>query len=343
MSHLPQRSSRRLPRLPFVLAALSSALLLFLYGEKWLRATLLYLAGAGWARQLVTGFPPAWYVASRFIAGETRADAIAAARALNAKGMQVTLDYLGESVSTPDEARAARDEIIGVLETIHDSGVSSTVSVKLSQLGLKLDPELTFDNMRLILERARELGNFVRIDMEESAVVDRTLDVFYRLREAGFRNTGVVIQAYLYRSEGDVRRLIDEGASVRLCKGAYKEPPEVAYPAKGDVDDNFIRLMQLLLSDEARSHELYAGIATHDNSMIGATIDFARQAGLSPDKYEFQMLYGIGREAQDRLVRQGYRVRVYVPYGTAWYPYFMRRLAERPANLWFFLANLVRR
>jgi len=153
----------------------------------------------------------------------------------------------------------------------------------------------------------------------------------------------VVIQAYLYRSEADVRRLIDEGASVRLCKGAYMEPPDVAFPAKDDVDANFVRLMQLLLSDEARSHELYAGIATHDDKMINATIDFARQNRITPEKFEFQMLYGIRREAQEALVRQGYRVRIYVPYGTAWYPYFMRRLAERPANLWFFLANLVRR
>lgn len=330
-------------RLPFLLAALSSAVLLFLYGERWLRAALLYLAGAGWARQIVTGFPPAWYVASRFISGDTRADAMAAARALNEKGMQVTLDYLGESVSAPDEARAARDEILGVLQTIRDSGVSSTVSVKLTQLGLKLDLALCYENLRLIVERARELDNFVRIDMEDSPTVDQTLALFYRLREEGYRNVGVVIQAYLYRSEADVRRLIDEGAGVRLCKGAYMEPPDVAFPAKEDVDANFVRLMQLLLSDEARSHELYAGVATHDDKMINATLDFARQKGITPEKFEFQMLYGIGREAQERLVRQGYRVRVYVPYGTAWYPYFMRRLAERPANLWFFLANLLRR
>lgn len=343
MSHLPPRSPRRLARLPILLAVLSAALLLYLYGERWLRAALLYLAGAGWARQIVTRFPPAWYVASRFISGDTREDAMAAARALNEKGMQVTLDFLGESVSTPDEARAAREEILGVLQTIRDSGVSSTVSVKLSQLGLKLDPELCYENLKLIVERARELGNFVRIDMEDSPTVDQTLALFRRLREAGYHNAGVVIQAYLYRSEADVRRLIDEGASVRLCKGAYMEPPDVAFPAKADVDANFVRLMQLLLSDEARSHELYAGIATHDEKMIGATLDFARQKGITPEKYEFQMLYGIGREAQERLVREGYRVRVYVPYGTAWYPYFMRRLAERPANLWFFLANLVRR
>lgn len=343
MSHLPQKTPRRVMRLPLLLALLSTAVLLFLYGEKWLRAALLYLAGAGWARQLVTSFPPAWYVASRFVSGNTREDAIAAARALNEKGMQVTLDYLGESVSTAEEARAARDEILGVLDTIHESGVSSNFSVKLTQLGLKLDPELCYENLCAIVERARQLGNFVRIDMEDSPTVDQTLALFYRLREAGYDNTGVVIQAYLYRSEADVRRLIDEGASVRLCKGAYMEPPDVAFPAKDDVDANFVHLMQLLLSDEARSHELYAGIATHDDKMINATIDFARQNRITPEKFEFQMLYGIRREAQEALVRQGYRVRIYVPYGTAWYPYFMRRLAERPANLWFFLANLVRR
>ena len=338
MSHLPQKTPRRVMRLPLLLALLSTAVLLFLYGEKWLRAALLYLAGAGWARQLVTSFPPAWYVARRVVSGNTREDAIAAARALNEKGMQVTLDYLGESVSTAEEARAARDEILGVLDTIHESGVSSTFSVKLTQLGLKLDPELCYENLCAIVERARQLGNFVRIDMEDSPTVDQTLALFYRLREAGYDNTGVVIQAYLYRSEADVRRLIDEGASVRLCKGAYmSRPTSPSRPRRRGCQ--LVRLMKLLLSDEARSQSC-RGIATHDDKMINATIDFARQNRITPESSSSRC-HGIRREAQG-LVRQG-RVRASTPpYGTAWYPYFMRRLAE-PANLWFFLANLVRR
>jgi proline dehydrogenase len=315
----------------------------FLYGEKWLRAVFLHLAGAAWARRIVTGFAPAWYVASRFVAGETREDAIEASRILNSNGMAVTVDFLGESVTDPSEAEAARDEILRLLDRIQETGVSAGVSVKLSQLGLKLDPELAHDNVLRIVERAAEYGNFVRIDMEESAVVDVTLDIHRRLRAEGFTNTGVVIQAYLYRSEADVRRLVAEGIPVRLCKGAYMEPPDIAFPKKQDVDDNFVRLSSLLLEAVAGNNSYFAAIATHDEKMIAATIRIATELGLRSDAYEFQMLYGIGRERQETLVREGYRMRIYVPYGTAWYPYFMRRLAERPANVWFFISNFFRR
>ena len=331
-------------RLPLFLPLVLFAVLLFLYGEKWLRALLLYLSHAGWARQLVTGFPPAWYVASRFVAGETIADAMRATRELNAQGMEATMDFLGESVTDAAEARAARDEILDLLDRIHQTGVDASVSVKLSQLGLKIKPELALENMRMILERAREYDNFVRIDMEESELVDVTLRTFRTLRdEDGFENTGVVIQSYLYRSEADVRKLLASGTSIRLCKGAYMEPPEVAFPAKEAVDANFVRLMKMMLSEEALGAGATPAIATHDEEMIAATQQFVRERQIPLDAFEFQMLYGIRRELQQQLVEQGYRVRIYIPYGTAWYPYFMRRLAERPANLWFFISNFFRR
>ena len=333
-----QNRSTRLP----LLALLILAILLYFYGEAWLRALLLYLSAAGWARRLVTSFPPAWYVASRFVAGETIDDAMRATAELNADGITATMDYLGESITDPSEANASRDEILNLLDAIQQTGLDAGVSVKLSQIGLKIDPDLALDNMRRILEHARDHKLFVRIDMEESKLVDATLDVYHTLADEGFENTGVVIQSYLYRSEADVRRLINEGASVRLCKGAYKEPPHIAFPDKNDVDENFVRLMQLLLGDTARENGVYAGIATHDEAMIQATIDFVRENGISQDAFEFQMLYGIRRERQRMLVEEGYKVRVYVPYGSAWYPYFMRRLAERPANLWFFIVNFFR-
>lgn len=341
-AHNPPARRPRI-RLPLLAISLLSGLALYLYGAKWLRALLLYLSAAPWARQLVTGFPPAWYVAGRFVSGESCHDAIDAARALNARGMQVTLDFLGESVSDPSEARAARDEILSLLGSIDQAGVTASVSVKLTQLGLKLDPDLAYENMRQILECAAAYDNFVRIDMEDSPVVDLTLGIYRRLRAAGCDNTGVVIQSYLYRSEADIGRLLADGASVRLCKGAYMEPPDVAFPDKKDVDENFVHLTELLLSSLVEQPDRFIAIATHDDKMIDATIDIGQRLGLAPDAYEFQMLYGIRRELQEALVARGYRMRVYVPYGTAWYPYFMRRLAERPANLWFFVSNFFRR
>ncbi|MDX1663925.1 MAG: proline dehydrogenase family protein [Candidatus Promineifilaceae bacterium] len=330
-------------RLPILLLSLLLTLLIYVYGERWLRALLLYLSNAAWARRLVTAFPPAWYVASRFVAGDQVSDAMRATRELNEAGIKVTLDYLGESVTDPSEARAARDQILRLVERIHATGLDAGVSVKLSQLGLKIDFDLALENMRRILERAAQHDIFVRIDMEESALVSATLRLYRTLaHEEGFENSGVVIQSYLYRSEEDVRRLIESGDSVRLCKGAYKEPPEVAYPHKEDVDANFVRLVHLLLSDAARANGLYAAIATHDEDMIQAAIAYAEANDIPRDTFEFQLLYGIRRELQQELVARGYRVRVYVPYGSAWYPYFMRRLAERPANLWFFISNLLR-
>lgn len=322
---------------------LGGAALLYWFGEHWLRETLLYLSGAGWARRLVTGFPLAWRVASRFVAGETVEDAIIVTRRLNESGMSVTMDLLGESVTDRTEAIAARNQIRKLLERIHTSRIDANVSVKLSQLGVKIDPELALDNMRLILATAREVDNRVRIDMEDSPLIDVTLDIYRTLRdEDGFDNVGVVIQAYLYRSEADVKQLVKEGAWVRLVKGAYLEPPDVAFPDKADVDANFIRLMQMMLNEEARANGVYLAVATHDERMIRATLDYAQAHGIPANAYEFQFLYGVRRDLQEELVREGYQVRIYVPYGSAWYPYFMRRLAERPANLWFFATNLLR-
>lgn len=327
----------------YLLAPIVLALLIYLYAERTLRAALLFLSHASWARRVVTDFPPAWYVASRFVAGETIADAMRVAKELNEQGLLVTLDYLGESVTDPSEAQAARDEILSLLDAIDDTGVTAWVSVKLSQLGIKIERDLALDNMRCILQKAAEQDVFVRIDMEESALVDPTLRIFRHLRDEGYDNTGVVIQAYLYRSEADVRELIEHGASVRLCKGAYMEPPDVAFPQKKDTDFNFIHLTELLLGPQARAAGVQAAVATHDEAMIDAAINYAQQTQLPSTDFEIQMLYGVRRELQASLVERGYRVRIYVPYGTAWYPYLMRRLAERPANVLFFVSNLLRR
>lgn len=318
--------------------------LAYWYGERWLRTLLLYLSTAGWARQLISRVPIMRRVAGRFVAGEDMNAAITAARELNARGMSVTMDYLGESITHAQDAIAARDEILALLDCIQESGINANVSVKLSQLGLKISEALALDNMRQLLQRAQQHHNKIRIDMEESALIDVTLHLYRRLRdEYGFQNVGVVIQAYLYRSEADVAQLVEEGAWVRLCKGAYAEPPEIAFPAKADTDANFIKLMQMLLSEKARQNGVHVAIATHDEAMIQATIAYAQANQIAAREFEFQMLYGIRRELQETLVGQGYQMRIYVPYGTAWYAYFVRRLAERPANLWFFVSNLVRR
>lgn len=337
------RTPPALPAIVTAAAAAGAGYLLYRNGETWLRALLLYFSRSTPARRLVTGFPPAWAVASRFVAGESVDEAIAAARLLNAKGMQVALDYLGESVSDAAEATAACEQILYLLAQIHASGVDAYVSVKLSQLGLKLDENLAISNLRRLLSAARQHGLRIRIDMEESALVDTTLDAYRRLRHGeGFENVGVVIQSCLYRSEEDVRKLVDEGAWVRLVKGAYKEPPTIAYAQKAGTDAAFVRLAEMLLHPDARARGAHLAAATHDDAMIAAVQRYAAAHNLSKDDFEFQLLYGIRRERQEQLVGQGYRVRIYVPYGTAWYPYFMRRLAERPANLWFFVSNFFR-
>ena len=323
---------------------LISAGLVYRFGETWLRYSLLYLSSATWARNTISSLSSAQQVARRFVAGETIDEAVTVSRALNQRGMHVTIDFLGESVSNIDEAYDARDEILRLLDRIEEEKLDATVSVKLSQLGLKIDPEEAYANVRALVARAKISGNRIRIDMEESGVVDVTLAIFQKLRkEDDYDNVGIVVQSYLYRTDQDIVSLIAGGESVRLCKGAYKEPASVAYPSKADTDKSFVHLMQALLSQDARQNGVYLGVATHDDKMIMATQEFARREGIAAEEYEFQMLYGIRRDLQASLVSQGCQVRVYVPYGTAWYPYFVRRLAERPANLWFFLSNLVRR
>lgn len=341
---MPEESSFTNRKLvPLLLLLLVLAGLFYWFGDAWLRRILLYLSTASWARNMVSSFPVAKKVSTRFVAGETINDAMLVTKALNKRGMHVTLDFLGESVSTIDEAKAARDEILRLLDCINEEKTDATVSVKLSQLGLKLNHNLTYENIRAIVARAKNYNNRIRIDMEESTVVDVTFDIYRRLRfQEHFDNVGVVVQSYLYRTEEDVKELIDSGASVRLCKGAYMEPANVAFPSKKDTDNNFVHLMQLMLDDDARQNGVYLGVATHDEQMIEATKIFAQKNGVAKNEYEFQMLYGIKREIQNELVDLGYQVRIYVPYGTAWYPYFVRRLAERPANLWFFLSNLLR-
>jgi proline dehydrogenase len=272
----------------------------------------------------------------RFVAGEALDDAIAAARACNQAGMSASLDLLGENVATADDARRARDTYLATFDRIAAEKLDANVSLKLTQLGLDFGEPLCEELLTSIVEHAAALGNFVRVDMEGSPYTQRTIDLVKRVR-AKSAAVGTVIQSYLYRSEADVRGLLAAGCRIRLCKGAYKEPPEIAYPKKADVDANFVRLMQLLLPSG-----IYHGIATHDPKMIAATKEFAAKQGITPDRFEFQMLYGIRPDLQRQLVREGYRLRIYIPYGTEWFPYFMRRLAERPANVLFLLRNLFR-
>jgi proline dehydrogenase len=336
--------TKRIWRLLVLAAAVALIVLTRRHGEVWLRSILLYLSTAVWARALVAEFPFARRVASRFVAGEDIEAVMAATRGLNEQGMMVTLDYLGENVTSIEDALDARDQILMLLDRIQETGANANVSIKLSQLGLNIDPVLAGDNAKSLLERASQYDNKIRIDMEESAVTERTLEIYRALRDehAFCHRVGIVIQAYLYRSAVDVEKLVDEGAWVRLCKGAYAEPPDIAFPVKADTDANFVKLMQLMLADRARENGVYLGVATHDEKMIQATKQFARDNDIPLRDFEFQMLYGVRRDLQESLVAEGCQMRVYVPYGTAWYPYFVRRLAEHPANLWFFVSNLLR-
>lgn len=310
-----------------------------------LQHTFLALSRAGWAQDLITRMPVSRQMARRFVSGETIGAATAAARALNAKGLFATLDFLGESVTNEAEARRAADEYLRALDEIAAGGVRANVSLKLTQFGLDLDYDFCLRNVRRVATHARSCGNFVRVDMEGTPHTDRTLALVRALHDE-FGNIGAVIQAYLYRSEADLIALADAGIRIRLCKGAYQEPPDKAYPNKADVDANYIKLAQLLLdrsanakrSDDGRIPPL-AALATHDEKMIAAAQAYAEAHHIPRDRFEFQMLYGVRRELQERLAAEGYAVRIYVPYGTHWYPYFMRRLAERPANVWFFVRS----
>jgi proline dehydrogenase len=349
-----------------------------------LRGTLLFLSRSERARRAVLALPGAQRAARQFVAGETLAQGVEAVRALQAKGMLATLDHLGENVRTAEEAGAARDAYLNVLREIARRKLPSTISVKLTQLGLDISENICRDNLCMLVEEAERLGEFVEVDMESSAYTERTLrlvaemrhnqsrrgstDAHHPERESKDRkgashkdapplalralnatepgaqtsggaigSVGAVIQAYLYRSEKDVRELLKHQTSIRLCKGAYNEPAEVAFPRKEDVDANYVRLTRVLLESG-----LYHRIATHDLRMINAAKRMVAELSLGKNRFEFQMLYGVRSDLQEQLAKEGYRVRVYIPFGKAWFAYFMRRLAERPANLWFALRSILR-
>lgn len=320
-----------------------------------LRSFLIYLSKAAWAQKLVTSWGIAWSVASRFVAGVTAGDAIRVIRDLNEQRINTTLDQLGENTSTVDEADKATDDILRLLDEIEKAGVRANVSIKLTQIGMGLDEEICRQNLVRILEQVKKYGTFLRIDMEDTPFTDTTLAMYYSMLQRGFNvsQVGIVVQAYLYRTEADVRKLLEYNAHLRLVKGAYKEPSDKAFPKKADVDANYDLLTKLMidaackiqankLSTDGRVPPIPA-IATHDEKRIAFAKQYAEKVGLPRDAIEFQMLYGIRRDLQEQLVKQDYPVRVYVPFGAHWYPYFMRRLAERPANIWFFVSNFLRK
>ena len=303
-----------------------------------LRNALLYLSNQPKVFAFVRHNKLAKSFANRFVAGETLATALPAVKALNQKGITASLDLLGESVSNEQEAREARDAYLEILDRIHAEGLDANVSVKLTAMGMDISEELCINIMQDVLGRAQQYDTFVRLDMESSAYTGNTLRLFEdRLYPSFKKNVGIVLQSYLYRTLEDVRRANELQARVRICKGAYKEPAAVAYPDKKDVDANYVKCMHELML-----HGNYPGIATHDPRIITEAKRFAKEQGISPDRYEFQMLYGVRRDLQEQLVKEGYRMRVYVPYGTQWYPYLMRRLAERPANVAFITGNVVK-
>lgn len=314
-----------------------------------LRSFFIYLSKAAWAQKLITSWSFSWRIASRFVAGITLEDAIKAVRELNAKGINATLDHLGEHTSTPEEAQQAADDIYATLDAIGaEPGLRSNVSIKLTQIGLGLDESLCAETLERILSRAQAAKTFIRVDMEDTPYTDKTINLHYAMREKGYENHGMVIQAYLFRTEADVRRMLQDGVRLRNVKGAYNEPPDKAFPKKADVDANFDLITKIMLdaslaqksnlSEDGRIPPIPA-IATHDEKRIAFAKSYAEKIGLPKTGLEFQMLYGIRRDLQESLAKEGYPVRVYVPFGTHWYPYFMRRLAERPANVWFFLVN----
>ena len=320
-----------------------------------LRSFLIYLSKAGWAQRMVTGWKFAWSTASRFVAGESIQDAIEVIRVLNEKGIVATLDQLGEHTTTMEEATQSTEGILEILDEINRTGVKSNVSIKLTQIGMGLDDTLCRENLMRILSRAKEYKNFIRIDMEDSPYTDTTIDMLNAALDEGskIRTVGLVVQSCLYRTEEDTRKLLERDVRFRLVKGAYSEPPEVAYPKKADVDANFDLLTKILIdaalaakspteSEDGHVPPVPA-IATHDEKRIDFARQYADKVGLPKEALEFQMLYGIRRDLQEQLVKEGYPVRVYVPFGTHWYPYFMRRLAERPANIWFFISNFFRK
>ncbi len=301
-----------------------------------LREALIRLSQQEQLRNLAMHNGLAHSFALRFVAGETLDQAMSCVREINNQGMTATLDHLGENVTSKEEATEAANAYRRILQEIDRVGVRCNASLKLTHMGLDLGEEFAFENTRRVVDEAAQLDSFIRMDMESSDYVDRTLELFYRLFEQ-YKNVGVVIQSTLYRSASDLEQLIEAGARVRLVKGAYLEPPSVAFQQKSEADANFVRLAEMLLD---RGN--YPAIASHDVKMIDAAKQYARAHGIDSSRFEFQMLFGIRRDLQAQLVREGYKMRIYVPFGTQWYPYLMRRMAERPANLMFVLGNIAR-
>jgi len=329
LAHGPSRYHRPVPATTVLRAA----------PERALRSFLLWLSRRRSIGRLATRLPVTRSMVARFVAGETLDEALVALGRLRAAGLRTTVDVLGEAVTSVADARDAAAEYLATLDALAARGLDRNVSVKLSQMGLGLDAGVCRENVERILGRAAECDAFVRIDMEDHETTDATLALWRELRpvNAGRGDSGVVIQAALRRSPADVDALVAEGARIRLCKGAYVEPASVAYPVKADVDAAYGVLMERLLSDGT-----FPALATHDERLIARAVAFVREHGIAPDRFEFQMLYGVRRDLQERLVKAGFGVRVYVPFGTQWYPYFMRRLAERPANVAFVLRSVLR-
>ena len=304
-----------------------------------MRAFFIWLSESRWLRAIAERSRIGGRMSRRFVAGMSVEDALEATSAVNALGMTVSVDNLGENVTNVEEARHSSKLYHQMIDEITSRRLDANVSLKLTHMGLDVDEALARDITAELVSHAARLGSFVRVDMEGSPYTEKTLALVRELHSVpGNRGAvGAVIQSYLHRSEKDVRELCAEGIRIRLCKGAYKEPPEIAFQAKADVDANYVKLMKIMLTSG-----VYHGIATHDPAMIDATKAFAKESGIDPQSFEFQMLYGIRRDLQQQLVREGWRMRVYIPFGTEWYPYLMRRLAERPANVLFILKNLFR-
>ena len=320
-----------------------------------LRSSLIFLSKAAWAQKLITNWSFASNAAARFVPGEKTEDVIRAIRKLNENGFNATLNHLGEHISTADEAEKATDEILLVLNEIDKANVKSNVSIKLTQIGIGLDERICQQNLVQILTQVKKFNNFLRVDMEDTPYTDITISLYQSMLERGFdkRRLGLVLQAYLFRTEGDLRKLLGEGTRIRLVKGAYNEPPDKAYSKKADTDANYDLLTKIMIDAALKMDgntisadgriPPFVAIASHDENRIAFAKQYAEKVGLPKAAVEFQMLYGIRRDLQNQLKDEGYPVRVYVPYGTQWYQYFMRRLAERPANIWFFISNYFRK
>jgi len=301
----------------------------------------LFLSKRTLLQKLLSTSGPCKIISRRFVSGETLDESINAAKDLNKHGIMVTMDHLGESVCDEPSALEAADEYLNILEKIKpEPNGNITVSLKLTQMGLDISDKFCADNIRRIMDKVKGYKKKLTIDMEDTPYTDRTLNIYTTLLKEGFVGTGIVIQAYLRRSEADIRSLLPLGPRIRLCKGAYKEPSKVAFPKKADVDSNYTNLLAIMFSKDALAKGTYPEVASHDEAIIKWTLNHVKQNHIPADKFEFQMLYGIRRDLQEKIVKEGYQMRVYLPYGTHWYPYFMRRLAERPANVWFMVKNM---